>query len=312
MRRALTTSLFALAFLSASVQPASAALIDPVRFVHLEGSQWYAFGNAAYLAYTSNSIAHPDHWDAFARDRASGVRTKMNAARTMGFTGGFDPGTNVGIYQEINGPTSTIYFFDLDTDIRSKVPGINTTKWEWGPRISSTYISFVRNERVNGRDFFRIYLYDRLARTRHAVAKYRIDRIDLLNGSVGDRYATWSFCDGLSCYVVVYDTLDGSTTVLDAPKNRPQYGSVIDEASGMLYFLRSGFGCGVTVGMWQQPVDGSSAPTKIAVLPDGVDADEMSLALNPDTLATDLLFSRAPCRRNGDVDIWSVPGVLGP
>jgi hypothetical protein len=65
---------------------------------------------------------------------------------------------------------------------------------------------------------------------------------------------------------------------------------------GTLFFVRSGFGCGVSVIFYKVPVaNPATAPTKVAQLPDGVDADTSSLD------GPDLLFSRIVCGKNSGI-----------
>ena len=144
------TSLLVAALILLLPQVAS-AVVTPTKVYDPPANQWFPFRNASYLLYQGTSTAHPRHYNAYARDLTSGTNRKLNAKGTEGGPGGFDPGTNTVIFQEwSNG--SAIRMFDLDSQTNVPVPGaLNSPKWEWEPRISTAYISFFRNTKVNGK-----------------------------------------------------------------------------------------------------------------------------------------------------------------
>jgi len=286
-----------------------AALITPVKVVGLPGTQLIPFSNDTYLSYTSNSTAHPNRFNAFAYRYSDTVTKRLNAAHTEGWNGGFDPGTNTVIYQQIK-VGSDIFTFNLDTLTRQKVAAIDTAKWEWMPRISTSFISFFRDYKANGKWYTGIYLYDRTSgKTRKLTAMPNATR-NLINGTVGDTYATWTVCTTKTCVAYVYD--DAARTLKKIPTNngRPQYAPVVDEVNGLVFFARSGFGCGKGVTFFSLPVTTLGVtPTKVATLPDGVDLDgAASLSLNADTNAYDYFFARVKCT-NGATDIFRLPSV---
>ena len=134
------TSLLVAALILLLPQVAS-AVVTPSKVYDPPANQWFPFRNASYLAYQSNSTAHPRHYNAYARDLAGGTNRKLNAKGTEGAPGGFDPGTNTVIFQEWS-DGSAIRMFDLDAQAPVSVPGaLNSPKWEWQPRISTAYIS---------------------------------------------------------------------------------------------------------------------------------------------------------------------------
>jgi len=306
----------AIAVSFALVATSAWAAITPVKVVVEPAAQYYAFGNDSYVAYNSNSKAHPDHWDALSIHRPSGAPApRLNAAGTEGYVGGFDPGTNTALYQQVAGDASDLYFFDLDTRKRTKVPGVNTASWEWQPRISSSYIFFFRNYSAGGDYYTGLYLWNRAKKFGTRIEAYRWSKNAWLDaGSVGDRYASWTRCTLDTCIAYVYDTQSGRIRQIPSKNGRPQYAPTLDEANGLVFFVRSGFGCGVEVGFWSVPLSNfSAAPTKIASLPAGIDAGNMaSLMPSRDGTENDLLFARIDCGRS--TDIYALPGVspLGP
>lgn len=306
--RHLLRSAFVLLIVLVFAAPASA--VTPVHVFVLEGDQFYPSGNESYLAYTSNTAAHPQHWNAFVFDRSTETTRRVNEAGTEGFTGGFDPGTNELIYQQV-ARGSAIYLYDADTLQRTKAPGVNTPDWEWDPRISTTYISFFRDVGgVNGYTT-RVYLYTRETGRLQKLASYPSAESYTQNGFTGERYVTWTRCGADTCVAFVYDTQGGVLKKIPSVNGRPQYAPLVDEANAWVFFVRSGFGCGVSVAFWKLPVDHLGAsPTRIAVLPDGIDVDGYaSWATNPDSGDQELLFARIRCNGDGS-DIWALPGLI--
>ena len=267
--------------------------------------QLLPYQNTTYLGWTQNSTGRPRHYDAFARDLVTSARTRLNPGDTAGWMGGFDPGTNVAIYQQVNRARSGLYFYDRDTDTRLKVPGVNTKGWERQPKISANFILFVRDPLRPGMS--RLILFDRNSSISSVIASWDQSKATMWPGAVGDRYATWTVC-GRECNAFYYDTLDDSTHKVRNRSGKPQYSPVIDENRSTLYFVRSGFGCGVNVTIRAQAV-GTGTSDAIADLPEGVDTDwSMSLTLNPVSGGMDLLFDRFRCAQ-GEGDIYALRSV---
>jgi hypothetical protein len=284
---------------------AALALIAPVKIFDPPGSQAYPSRNATWLLYASNTREHPRHWDAFARPVAGGAPAKINASGTQGYTGGFDPGTNTAIFTEYTSKTYDIRLFDLDTMQRTPAPRpLHTAAWEFDPRISTSYISFFRYQKVNGTWFANLYLLDRAdnSLTKITAIKLKSNQY-FLNDFVGDHYASWTVCTA-TCTVRVYAIdVPGIAKLPSTSDNKPQYASTIDEGAGALFFVRSGFGCGVAVTIWWVTLaDLGAAPTKLASLPKGEDVSN-SMSLD----AGDLLFGKYAC--SGWGGIYSLPGA---
>ena len=145
-----------------------------------------------------------------------------------------------------------------------------------------------------------LLLYDRASTDVTKVARLLSDSY-IANGTLGERYATWSTCR-MTCRAFVYDAMTDTKSTVPTRNDRPQYSPTVDEAHGTLFFIRSGFACGAQVIFFSLPVESlGSTPTKIAELPDGVDADMASLD------GSDLIFSRIVCDKN--VGIYELGNV---
>jgi hypothetical protein len=285
----------------------AASALTPVQILAGPEDQLLPYANDAYLGWTQNSTAKPRHYNAFAQPLGTTTRSRLNAASTGGWMGGFDPGTNTAIYQQTEQARSGLFFYDLDTDTRTKIPDVNTPKWEWGPKISSSFILFSRDPLSVGTS--RLILFDRALSSSTVIASADEERATIISGGVGDRYATWTVCTARTCNAFYYDTADSSTHRVANPNGRVQYAPVIDETTGSLYFVRSGFACGENVTIRKEVVLGSGDSIVLAQLPQGVDTDwRQSLALNTGSGDTDLLFVRYRCEKEQG-DIYALEGV---
>jgi hypothetical protein len=292
------------------------AQITPVLVIGGKAQQSLGFANQTWVAWTSraNSTQHQTLSKAFARRLAGGSSIRLNPKNTQGFTGGFDPGTNTIIYQQIDLSARTnpsdLYFYDLDTQTRAPVTEVNTKRWEWGPRISSGYILYNLDYRTNRVWHTAIELYDRSAGTTTRLASWPTGKFNPPTGRVGETYATWTLCSS-SCSAYVFDIATMTTSEIPTRDLRPQYAPVVDETNARVYYVRSAkMSCGHKVVMLRLPVaDLSQTPTKIVAMPEGIDIDStMSLATDPSTGGTDLLFSRIICR-NSNEDVYEMVNV---
>jgi hypothetical protein len=316
LRRRVGSSVLPFAIVVSALLAGSAmAAIAPVRLIGGRPQQSGGYASSTWVAWTSraNSTDAQSVSNALARPIAGGTAIRLNAANTQGFTGGFDPGTNTVIYQQVDMSTRTnasdLYFYDLDTQTRTLVSGVNTKRWEWGPRISAGYILFDVDYRKNRRWRTAVDLYDRLAGTTVTLANWGVSRYYAPTGAVGERYATWTLCS-TTCSAYVYDISTATTMVIPTRNGRPQYAPVVDETNGRVYFVRSGTGgCGRRVVMLRLPVaDLSATPTRIVAMPDGVDIDD-SMSLAPGTASDiDLLFSRIVCNTS-NIDVYELRDV---
>ena len=279
--------------------------ITPVKVLDKPGSELTPFRNAAYLLYTADTKTRPAHWDVFAKPLAGGAPVRVNATGFNGWAGGFDPGSNAVIYQEWNKSTSDIRLYDLDTQSLLPVPrALHTKAWESSPHISSTYFSFLREVKTAGVWYFHLYITPRTGGPLTLVASIREHANQTVdNDFLGDHYVSWTVCTA-TCTVRVYNIDTQRTRPVPTVKDHPQYASTIDETNKTIFFVRSGFGCGVSVAFFVTSADHlSQPPTKLATLADGIDvANAASLD------AGDLLYPQVPCR-TGWSGIYSLPGA---
>lgn len=305
MRRASLVTALASVLLLLAAGPAVAAPV-PMKVIDPPGVQLQPFRNDQWVAFTSNAPATPNHLDAFVMDPVTHDRTKLNAAG-QAVAGGFDPTANRVIYQQSGPGSSAIFSYNLTSGARKKVAGVNSPADDTDPRISGTYISFLRPFRKNGRGFVGVYLFTRGGGPAKRIASYPGSRF-LTNGSVGDTYATWTVCSNVTCSAYVYNANTKRLKKIPTVHNYPQYAPVIDEASGNAYFVRSGFGCGVHVTFYRVPANHvASTPMKIVRLANGFDTDdEMSFWTHAGQ--KDLQFIRVNCAA-GATGVYSLQNL---
>jgi hypothetical protein len=303
--RRIFTTLATLVVTTSLMETASAVVpIEPV--VTDPGEQWLAYANDTYVVYTEHPRENQNQYSALARPLAGGQVTRLNASGTRGFTGGIDPGTNRVIYQEWTRERgSRLFFYDLDTDQRTKVPGVDAKGFsEWRPVISSRSIMFTRERFRQGAWYDSIHVYERSTGAIRKLGTWEWGPTIVFPGSVGERFAAYTLCNRRNCWAYLYDWDTKTLRRVPSDDGRPQYAPVIDEGAGTLYVSRSANNrCGVGVGIWRMPLDLTGADTKIVALPRGIDTDwSSSLTVSGATGEVDLYLERYDCdRETGDI-----------
>ena len=206
----------------------------------------------------------------------------------------------------ISGHNGDLYYYDLAADTRSRIGALDTAAWEWDGRISSSYILFLRDRKINGVWYADVLLYRRASGAIRKLARYRWSRIeDVEAGTVGDRYATWTVCpQGWGCRAMVYDDDLRVLRTIPTKGDRRQYAPAVDETNGVVYFTRLGGNTWChSVNVWRLPLDElRAAPTKILGLPAGVDTGwTSSLTIDGSTGEVDYYFERYLCSGGGDI-----------
>src|SRR5262249_30594336 len=108
-----------------------------------------------------------------------------------------------------------------------------------------------------------------------------------------------------------YDADSGVLKKVPTSNGRPQYGPVVDETNGLLFFARGGLRCGKGVKFLELPVTTlGGSPTKVGELPKGFDLGfSASIALNTDTDTYDYFYNRLNCAKPGTADMYALRGV---
>jgi hypothetical protein len=289
-----------LALLLAAVTAAPAGAVSvPQRILAGPEDQLLASENATYVIWTQSSELSPNRYHAYEQVRATNRVFRLNPRGTRGYAGGIDPDQDRAIYQQIDGQASDLFTIDLDTRRRFKLPvPINTGRWEWGPRISNSFFLFARDAPLKTT----IFLYDRAAKTMERLVSLDLTKYYVPPGAVGERYATWSVCGPRTCNAFIRDTDTDQTRKIPALDGKPRYAPIVDEAEGLVYFVRSGPTCGSTVRIMRLALaDLAAAPVGLLTLPVGVDVGGQ-MSLEHVGARVDLWFSRYRCApQQGDI-----------
>jgi hypothetical protein len=289
-----------LALVVAAVTAAPAGAVGvPQRILAGPEDQLLASENATYVIWTQSSELSPNRYHAYERVRATNQVFRLNPRGTRGYAGGIDPDQDRAIYQQIDGQASDLFTIDLGTLRRIKLPvPINTGRWEWGPRISNSFFLFARDAPLKTT----MFLYDRAAKTMERLVSLDLTKYYVAPGAVGERYATWSVCGPRTCNAFIRDTDTDQTKKIPAPDGKPRYAPIVDEAEGLVYFVRSGPTCGSAVRIMRLALaDLAAAPVGLLTLPVGVDVGGQ-MSLEHVGARVDLWFSRYRCApQQGDI-----------
>ena len=261
--------------LALALATATGALAGTVEETLVQGggaNQFAGDGNSTYLTWTSNSGAHPRHYDALFRPLAGGVPVKMNAPGTVGFSGDINGDTTEAVYQQADSSGSDLYTFDLVTQARTPAPdAVNSALWEYGASISDGYILYGRNKFTRKNSPWRIMLYDRNTDTNIVLDTVTQACSCVYPGQVSDQYATWTRCTTSICQAWYYNIADQTMAKIPNPNAKLQYFPAVSAATGDLYFVQSAFGCGLHTKIMQwNPVAGGAA-NLVSAQPRGYD-----------------------------------------
>jgi len=312
MRR-FVSAVFAGIVLLCMAAPAHALITTPVKVIDEPGDQQsVASGNGVWYAFTANSSAHPNRFNAFAQHVDGSNRTRLNPQGTSGHAGNFDPVGNVAIFTQYSDSTrSNLWFNDLDSHERTKVPGVNTKWFEYNGLVSTDYVLFDRDHKVGDTWYTDLVLSPRSPGSETVIGSWRARNVFVTPGSVGDTTASYEVVKvtarGVTINAYVYTISGGSRSKIPVPARRFAYAPTVDETNGEVYFVRAASGCGANVSIRRVPLaDIGAKPELLASMQDGVDVGGLSLA--PNGVNLDLLFTRYSCPKN-TAHIFSLPGV---
>ena len=216
-----------------------------------------------FLTWDQNSLAHPNHFDVYAKPTV-GPRFKVNAAGTSGRAGGID-GPTLAYQQFVRG--SDIKFFNLKTRRRANPPsGVNTKQWEYWPRgFERPWLLFARlNVRARTRSIVLFNLLTHRSRVLDVVGEKKYVQPGQINGGT----AVWvHWVSPARSRIFIYDIAKKTLTKVPNTKGYDWAPSVTE--NGTVYFERTGARCGSNprIMRYQQ----ASTPTTVVQLPSGID-----------------------------------------
>jgi hypothetical protein len=155
-----------------------------------------------------------------------------------------------------------------------------------------------------------VFLYNR---TTHAIttltnpARTRTGDTRVWPDDVTETYATWTRC-ATTCNVYYYDVASHVTAQVPNPNKTFYYSSSVSDATGDIYFVRSGHGCGVTVKIFRWHIGDPGSYTSVASLPAGYDGGSKTSVFNDGTHDT-VTFQRQRCAGKYYSDLYQVPSA---
>lgn len=298
-RRMLTLAIFTLAIMCLVTTVATAQIETPEPVVTGPADDNRPSANDTWVAYTHFPLRAFSP-DVVARNLETDDRVRVNRKNTHASMGAFDPGTNVVLYQQVYRRRSSLVLYDLDTGERTRAPGVNTKQgWEYHALISSTFITFFRDEYVDGGWETSMFVYRRSDGALRTLWTEELINVEVYNGSVGDRYVAYTICRR-TCGAFLYDWVEEDTHRIPS-HDTFQWAPVIDEVNGTVYVTRREE-CGAGANVFRFPMSLEGPPEKIVDLPRGVGTGPWnSLAVNPTTGMMDLWLDWRTCFRGSDV-----------
>lgn len=227
------------------------------------GGDWFAWSRSR------NKRESP--FDVFAQ-QSGRTAFKVNAKGTQAFTGGID-GTTL-VYQLLRGrlgARSDLRLYDLATRRQLPMPaGVNSSRWECCGTISGGWIFYSRGQAYS-RDTQLILLRNLTTGEQRVLDTIRNRRGVTSAGQLNGNFAVWRRCNPHpKCQIFRYDLANASATALPTAPGKVVYSPSVNEY-GTVYYVQSNRGCGKSVQLVRQPVDGGAQV--ILSLPAGRDID---------------------------------------
>lgn len=286
-----TVLVVVLASLAAAVATANALTQTPV----LATSAIERFPRSAedstgmeYLAWTQGPRGHQLRVHAYLQ-RGSEPMIRLDNG-TRGYAGGIDLPRVA--YQEVRNRASDIYVYDVETGIRSPLPGVNTSRWEYLPSISGDWVLFGRDDNLRPRE--QIVARNIATGAELVLSSIRVtDTTDTRPGQVNGTWATWWRCFAQHCAVFKRNLAGGSTVRLPVGRRHALYASAVT-SDGTVYAARSPAGVCGGVSIRRFGIGDPPAGHVVARLPAHVDTSSIFARENGDG-TVELVYEQAPC-----------------
>jgi hypothetical protein len=257
----------------------------------------------ALLGWSQTTRAHPRRFDAFFQ-QAGHARVKLNT-RGHGFLGGIEE--PLVIYQQVVRDESAVRVYDFGTGMRSAPTGVNSADWDWAPDISDDWILFGRDDDQSHDQW--VLLQSRSQPTQLVLETIHLNNEQLYPGQVNGNFVVWTYC-GLECDVrkweIPADPTQGDVVPETLQKAATHQYAAAVTSTGVVYLVRSGDGCGVTLRVVRFGPTDPAEGTVIASIPAGKDVggDGGYVRERADG-SVEFFFDRVDCS-SGRWDIYKV------
>jgi hypothetical protein len=255
------------------------------------------------LAWERNTKARPNEYAVMVQRDGDGP-IQANRPDTSAAMGDF-LGDRL-VYQQYRGNPrgrgrSDLFFFDIPSQTRSKVHGVNGPQWEYWPSASGPWLLFARwNPHTNVR---RLILHNLDSDERRVLEKVKGRKSFLGPGQVNGNYAVWYVCHP-RCEVLRYDITARTTSVIPNPGSYQRAPSVTP--GGTVYFSRGGRRCGASAALVRASLQGDQQV--LVELQDGLDVADTYAYTQPNG-SIEVYYERNVCGRRAGSDIYKVRDV---
>jgi hypothetical protein len=305
VRRKTTHVLATAVAASATALAATAATPSPVKagprneVGPAASDEWFAWSKSR-----AKQVSPLDLW----AQRAGGRPFRVNPKKSQAYAGGID-GARL-YYQLIHGrfaDRSDIMLFDLNARRLRRLPsGINTPVWECCATGSGDWLLFSRGH-VESRDRQLVLLRNLVSGELRVLDTIRNRRGFLSAGQLNGTFAVWVRCNPRPCQLFRYDVSTATATALSTQPGKSVYAPSINQY-GTVYYAQSNSGCGKSVELVKQRIEGP--PEVLAKLPEGKDVDVTysfaTLGKSPSEIVTTwVYYDLTSCRRQRS-DIYRV------
>jgi len=252
------------------------------------------------LAWERNTKARPNEYAVMVQPDGGGP-IQANHPRTSAAMGDF-LGDRL-VYQQYRGNPirrgrSDLFFFDISSETRSKVSGVNGRQWEYWPSASGAWLLFARwNPHTNVR---RLILHNLDSGERRVLEKVKGRKSFLGPGQVNGTYAVWYVCHP-RCEVLRYDITARTTSVITNAGSYQRAPSVTP--GGTVYFSRGGRRCGSSAALVRASLQGDQQV--LVELQDGLDIADTYAHVEPNG-SIEVYYERNVCGRMAGSDIYKV------
>jgi len=193
---------------------------------------------------------------AFVETNGGGV-TRINARRSSAYIGGFDPGTDHVIFQQVRGGESDLFLYDVGDRVRTPLRALNDGHWQWNPSIDThqgtPWIVYGVNRFGSASAAWRLYLANGRTGERTLLDSTTNRCGCMFPGTVAYPWVTWAV--GADATAWRYDIRTGERTPL-LPTDRDEYGVTVT-SDGTAYVAQSGDRCGSAAALYRVEPDGT-------------------------------------------------------
>ena len=224
-----------------------------------------------WFAWSRSRGKRASPYDVFAQQTGQ-AGFKVNPRGTQAYTGGID-GTTLA-YQLLRGrrgARSDLRLYDLASRHQLPMPaGVNSSQWECCATISGSWILYSRGRAFSSDT--QLILLRNLTTGEQRVLDTIRNRSGVTGaGQLNGNFAVWRRCNPQpKCKLFRYDIGAAQATALPTAPGEVVYSPSVN-ATGTVYYVQSNRGCGKSVQLVKQPVDG--AAQVILSLPAGRDID---------------------------------------